>query len=325
MIPVLCGSSVYYLQKPPTPKTLLPAMQMVKPTVMNVVPLIIEKIYKSRIKPKLSRKGLMSGLMKIGMARKKLSRLAGKKLIEAFGGELRCMCIGGAALSAEVERFLSDAKVPYAIGYGLTETSPLLAGTKPERQRLRGIGPALPGIELMIADPDPETGEGEILAKGPNVMQEYYKAPNDTKESFTDDGWFMTGDLGMIDEDGYLFIRGRLKNVIVGSSGENIYPEEIESIINSCDYVLESLVLDVGNQLVARVHLNHESLDDEFGVKKMIESEVREKVKDILEDIRVEVNSKVSTFARLNRVIEQVEPFEKTPTQKIKRFLYLNN
>jgi long-chain acyl-CoA synthetase len=325
IVPMLCGSSVHYLQKPPTPKTLLPAMQLARPTIMNVVPLIIEKIYKSRIKPKLSGTGLKGGLMRLGVVRRKVVRLAGKKLIEAFGGELRCLCIGGAALSPEVEQFLSEARVPYAIGYGMTETSPLLAGTYPDRQRLRGIGPSMPRVELMISDPDPETGEGEVLAKGPNIMKEYYKAPNDTKDTFTDDGWFRTGDLGMIDDDGYLFIKGRLKNVIVGSSGENIYPEEVEFFINGCDYVLESLVFDNGNQLIARIHLNYEALDEEFGVKKMIESEVRERTKEILENIRMDVNAKVSTFSRLNRVIEQVEPFEKTPTQKIKRFIYLDN
>lgn len=325
LVPMLCGSSVYYLQKPPTPKTLLPAMQKVKPTVINVVPLIIEKIYKTRIKPKLTSKGIVRGLMKIGLARRKLSRVAGGKLIEAFGGELRCMCIGGAPLSPEVELFLADADVPYAIGYGMTETAPLLAGTRPGRQRIRGIGPALPGIDLRIHEPDPVTGEGEVYAKGPNVMREYYKAPVDTADTFTEDGWLKTGDLGLFDDDGYLFIKGRLKNVIIGASGENIYPEEVESIINACDYVLESLVFDNASQLVARIHLNYEALDNDFGVKGRIESEVRAKTQELLENIRKEVNAKVSTFARLHRVIEQVEPFEKTPTQKIKRFIYLNN
>jgi long-chain acyl-CoA synthetase len=325
IVPVLCGASVYYLKRPPTPKTLLPAMEKVKPTVMNVVPLIIEKIYKNRIKPKIPGKGVMGGLMKIGAARKKVSRIAGRKLIEAFGGSLRCMCIGGAALSPEVERFLSEAEVPYAIGYGMTETAPLLAGTSPDKQRFRAIGPALPGVELMIFEPDPKTGEGEVYAKGPNIMREYYKAPRDTEETFTDDGWLKTGDLGYIDEDGYLFIKGRLKNVIIGPSGENIYPEEIESIINACDYVMESMVYDGNGKLSARIYLNYDALDDEFGVKDMIESEVRVKNQAILEGVRKEVNSKVSTFARLSRVVEQMEPFEKTPTQKIKRFVYLDN
>ncbi len=324
IVPLYCGSAIHYLQKPPTPKTLLPAMQKVKPTVMNVVPLIIEKIYKNRIKPKLSKGGLVGGLMKLGPTRRKLSQVAGKKLIEAFGGELRCMCIGGAPLAPDVEAFLDDAKIPYAIGYGMTETSPLLAGTCPGKQRLRGIGPVLPDIELMIDNPDPKTGEGEVLAKGPNVMREYYKAPKDTEDTFTN-GWLRTGDLGVFDEDGYLFIKGRLKNMILGPSGENIYPEEVESIINSCDYVLESLVYESNGRLAARIHLNLEALDEKLSVSTMIESEVREKVKGMLEDIRLEVNSKVSTFSKLSRVVEQVEPFEKTPTQKIKRFIYLDN
>ena len=324
VVPLHSGSSIHYLQKPPTPKALLPAMQKVRPTVMNVVPLIIEKIYKNRIKRKLTGSGVARGLMKIGPARRKLSQVAGRKLIEAFGGELRCMCIGGAPLSPEVERFLTDAQVPYAVGYGMTEASPLLAGVEPGRQRLRAIGPPLPGVELKIADPDPETGEGEVLAKGPNIMREYYKAPVDTVDTFTEDGWLKTGDLGKF-EDGYLYLKGRLKNMILGPSGENIYPEEIESIINACDHVLESLVYDAGEgKVAARIHLNYDTLDEEFGVTKMIESKVRVKVQELLEDIRKEVNGKVSAFAKLSRVMEQVEPFEKTPTQKIKRFIYLD-
>lgn len=321
LIPILCGSSVHFLQKPPTPKTLLPAMQLVKPTVMNVVPLIIEKIYRNRIKKKLTGSGVARGLMKIGLTRRKLSQVAGRKLIEAFGGELRCLCIGGAPLSPEVELFLIDAKVPYAKGYGMTEAAPLLAGINMHEQRFRVIGPAIPGVELRIADPDPDTGEGEILAKGPNIMLEYYKAPRDTEVTFTEDGWLKTGDLGKF-EDGYLWLKGRLKNVILGPSGENIYPEEVESVINANDYVQESLVYESGGKLVARVHLNYDVLDEQFDVRKMIESEVRDKVRNILDELHKEVNSKVSSFARLNRVVEQVEPFEKTPTQKIKRFLY---
>jgi long-chain acyl-CoA synthetase len=323
LIPILSGSSVFYLQRPPTPKTLLPAMQKIKPTVMNVVPLIIEKIYKSRIKKKLTGSGVTRGLMKIGVTRRKLSQVAGRRLIDAFGGDLRCLCIGGAPLAPEVELFLIDAKVPYAKGYGMTESSPLLAGISTQEQRFRVIGPAVPGVELKIDDPDPETGEGEVLAKGPNIMREYYKAPNDTAETFTEDGWLRTGDLGKFD-DGYLWLKGRLKNVIIGPSGENIYPEEVESVINANDYVQESLVYESDGRLAARIHLNYDALDEQFDVKKLIESEVRDRVRKILDDIRKEVNSKVSSFARLNRVFEQIEPFEKTPTQKIKRFLYLD-
>ncbi len=155
-------------------------------------------------------------------------------------------------------------------------------------------------------------------------MREYFKAPKDTQDTFTEDGWLKTGDLGLVDEDGYVFIKGRLKNVIIGPSGENIYPEEVESIINGHDYVMESMVHDAGGKLSARIHLNYEALDEAFGAGKMFESEVRKKVKELLEEIRKDVNGKVSTFARLSRVTEQVEPFEKTPTQKIKRFVYLD-
>ena len=325
IIPILCGSSVFFLQKPPTPRTLLPAMELVKPTVMNVVPLIIEKIYKKRIKPKLAAKGIVGAVLKLGPARRKVSQIAGNKLMEAFGGHIRCLCIGGAALSAEVESFLADSGVPYAIGYGMTEAAPLLAGVGQDRQRFRAIGPPVPGVELRIDDPDPETGEGEILAKGPNIMREYYKAPKDTEDTFTEDGWLKTGDLGMFDEDGYLYIKGRLKNVIIGPSGENIYPEEIESVINGHEYVVESLVYESEGQVCARIHLNYDALDEAFGVNKMIESDVRRKVEAVLEQVRKEANAKVSSFAKVARVREQVEPFDKTPTHKIKRFVYLDD
>lgn len=325
IIPIMCGSSVSFLQKPPTPKSLLPAMERVRPTVMNVVPLIIEKIYKKRIKPKLDAKGIVGAVLKLGPARRKASRIAGRKLMEAFGGEIRCLCIGGAAISPEVESFLADSGVPYAIGYGMTEAAPLLAGVSQDRQRFRAIGPPVPGVELMIADPDPATGEGEILAKGPNIMREYYKAPKDTEATFTEDGWLRTGDLGVFDDDGFLYIKGRLKNVIIGPSGENIYPEEIESIINEHAYVGESLVYEAEGQVCARIHLNYDALDEAFGVNGMIESDVRKKVEAVLEEVRKEVNAKVSSFARVARVREQVEPFDKTPTHKIKRFVYLDN
>eukprot|EP00828_Plagiopyla_frontata_P007793 TRINITY_DN13757_c0_g1_i6.p1 TRINITY_DN13757_c0_g1~~TRINITY_DN13757_c0_g1_i6.p1 ORF type:complete len:625 (-),score=209.73 TRINITY_DN13757_c0_g1_i6:814-2688(-) len=323
IVPVLSGSAVYYLQKPPTPRTLLPAMQEVKPTVMNVVPLIIEKIFKKRIKPKLAAKGVMGAVLRLGPARRKVSRIAGRKLMEAFGGEVRCLCIGGAPISPEVESFLADSGVPYAIGYGMTEASPLLAGVGQDRQRFRAIGPPIPGVELRIDDPDPETGEGEILARGPNIMLEYYKAPRDTSLTFTPDGWLKTGDLGKFDADGYLYIKGRLKNVIIGPSGENIYPEEIESIINEHEFVMESLVYESEGKVCARIHLNYDALDEAFGVNGKIESEVRIKVQAVLEMVRKEVNGKVSSFARVARVREQVEPFDKTPTHKIKRFVYL--
>ncbi|WP_419779298.1 AMP-binding protein [Maridesulfovibrio sp.] len=324
VLPLIHGASIHYLPKPPTPKTLLPAMAKVKPTLLLIVPLIIEKIFKNRVQPKLKGSGIMRNVMKLGAARKKLYAVAGKKLMEAFGGQLRCMPIGGAFLAPEVEDFLVHAGLPYSVGYGMTETSPLCSGDPASSTRFRSAGRILKGMEIKIDKPDPQTGEGEILVKGPNVMQGYYKAPKVTEEVLMEDGFLRTGDLGYIDEDGYIFLRGRLKNVIIGPSGENIYPEEVESIIGECDFVLESLVYRADGKLVARVHLDNDTLDEKLGTGKMIESKAREAVQNHLDSIKKTVNGKVSSFSRLAKVIEQVEPFEKTPTKKIKRYLYID-
>lgn len=323
VVPLAVGASVTYLDKPPTAAALLPALLKVKPTVMLAVPLIIEKIYRNRVLPEFNKKAIVRGLYKIPTIRKRLNRIAGKKLAQTFGGELRMFCIGGAALSADVERFLSEAGFPYAIGYGLTETSPLVTGTGPEGVRLRTAGKPMLWMQVKIDEPDSKNGEGEILVKGPNVMKGYYKDPEKTETVFTKDGWFKTGDLGVIDSDGYLYIKGRSKNVIIGSNGKNIYPEEIESIINEFPYVSESLVMEKGDQLVSRVYLNYEEIDKEFRIQKLGESKAREIITKIFADLLVQVNIRVNTFSRINRIIEQPVPFEKTPTQKIKRYLYV--
>lgn len=324
MLPIIRGASVYYLQKPPTPRTLLPAMQKIRPTYLLLVPLVIEKIYRNRILPKISGNAIGRNIMKFGAGKKKLQQIAGKKLMESFGGNVKCIPIGGAFLAPEVERFLRNAGVPYAIGYGMTETSPLVSGSKPQDTRFRAAGKPIPEVEVFIADPDKETGEGEILVRGPNVMSGYYKAPKVTEEVLTEDGWLHTGDLGYIDDDGYLFIRGRLKNVIIGPSGENIYPEEIEAHFNDCEYVLESLVFRKDGKLCARVHLDDDALDAKYGTQKMTESKARAKVDEVLAGILKQVNANVSSFSKVARVIEQVEPFDKTPTHKIKRYLYVD-
>lgn len=324
VLPLIHGASIHYLPKPPTPKTLLPAMEKIKPTILLIVPLIIEKIFKNRVQPKLKGTGLMRNVMKLGAARKKLYAVAGKKLMEAFGGQLRAMPIGGAFLAPEVEDFLVHSGLPYTVGYGMTETSPLCSGEPPESTRYRSAGRILKGMEIKIDNLDPETGEGEILVKGPNVMQGYHKAPKITEEVLMKDGFLRTGDLGYIDEDGYIFLRGRLKNVIIGPSGENIYPEEVESIVGECDYVLESIVYRAEGKLVARVHLDYVKFDEERGTGKMIESKAREAVQKHLDSIKKTVNGKVSSFAKITKVIEQDEPFEKTPTKKIKRYLYID-
>ena len=320
--PIMGGASVYYLNKPPTPSALLPALKKVKPTVMLSVPLVIEKIYRNRVLSEINKSGLTRVLYKFPPLRKIINGAAGKKLNETFGGSLRLFCIGGSALASDVELFLQEAKFPYSMGYGLTETSPLVTGTNNLRVRFKSAGSILDGMEIKIENPNVETGEGEVLIKGPNVMQGYFKDPEKTSEVFTEDGWFRSGDLGFVDSDGYLFLKGRSKNVIIGPNGKNIYPEEVEAIINEQSYVAESLVIDRGGKLEARIHLNYEQIDEAFGIIKLNESEVRKIIDKILTEIFTKSNERLNSFSRLSKYIEQVEPFEKTPTQKVKRFLY---
>ncbi len=352
LIPMLQGSAVYYLDRPPSATALLPALAAVRPTVMLSVPLVIEKVYRSSVRPKLE----AMGLYKKAWARPILERLAGMKLYKTFGGKLRFFGIGGAPLAADVESFLNSARFPYSIGYGLTETAPLIAGNKPGRVRVHTTGLPAGGVELRIADARPDTGEGEIQARGPNVFPGYYKDPARTAEAFTSDGWFRTGDLGVMDQAGRVTVRGRLKTMILGASGENIYPEEIEALINSSPYVLESLVYGDERGLTALVHFKPEALEryplDELAaaVRDRVEEaelaagqaaqnvgkavgaaahhageslgNAEKAVAHLLETVKREANARLAAFSRLARVEHQAEPFEKTPKQSIKRFLY---
>ncbi|WP_372949730.1 AMP-binding protein [Mariniphaga sp.] len=323
LFPVMFGASVHYLRKPPVASVLLPALQKVKPTIMLVVPLIIEKVFKSKILPKFQKSPVTRFLYSLPPIRKVLHRVAAKKLYETFGGKLRFFGIGGAKLDPTVERFLYEGKFPYAIGYGLTETSPLLAGAVGKNVRIGSTGIAMEGVQLRLGDADLATGEGEIQAKGPNLMKGYYKAPEITKEVFTDDGWFKTGDKGWYDKDNFLYIKGRIKNMIVGASGENIYPEEIESVINKMRFVLESLVVEKKGKLVAMVHLNMEEVEQQFKhLKEEAQQYIQEKSDEILKEIHKKVNTQLNKFSRIQQVVLHPKPFEKTPTKKIKRFLY---
>ena len=326
LLPLFYGASVHYIRKVPTPHVLLNALDSVKPTKMLIVPLIIEKIFKTRILPKFQKSPIIRGIYSVPPFRKLLHRVAGKKLHKTFGGALDFLGIGGAKLDPTVERFLFEGRFPYAIGYGLTETSPLLAGTVVNKTRIGSTGPAMQGVSLRLGDVDPVTNEGEIQAKGLNVMKGYYKAPEITKSVFTEDGWFRTGDRGWFDKKGYLYIKGRIKNMIVGASGENIYPEDIESVINRMRFVMESLVLEKKGRLVAMIHLNMEEIENQYHHLKMETNQLKEKINDkkdeILKDIHKKVNEEVNKFSKLHAVIFHPQPFEKTPTKKIKRFLY---
>ena len=324
LVPILHGSSVYYIDKAPTPSVLLKALASVKPTMMVSVPLIIEKIYKNKVLPKFTSSFLMRTLYGIPFFRKKLNKIAGKKLIETFGGRLRFFGIGGAGISPFVEQFLKEAEFPYIIGYGLTETAPLLAGTViGSKIKLKSTGTAFPFVEVKVKDPDAKTGAGELLFKSPSVMLGYYKDEEQTKEVM-EDGWFKTGDLGYVDDDGYIFISGRSKNVIIGSGGENIFPEQIEATINQHEVVLDSLVMMREERLIAKIHLDYELIDKMFKGDNAPESEVKEKIHSLLEEMRLDVNSKVANYCKMVKFVEQIEPFIKTPTKKIKRFLYVD-
>ncbi len=322
VLPFMKGASVYYIKKPPSPAVLISALEKIKPTAMLSVPLVIEKIFKTKVLPKIKKHVITKIAYHFPSLRKILHRIAGKKLYQTFGGSLRFFGIGGASLSPEVEQFLIEAHFPYAIGYGLTETSPLIAGSNAYETKFRSTGPPLPGIELKIENANPYTKIGEIVVRGPNIMKGYYRDKVLTSEVLSDDGWLRTGDLGYIDEDGFLYIKGRLKNVLLGPNGENIYPEAIESVLNKSEYVLESLVYKEGSQLVARVYLDYERIETEFNIQHLDTFQVRKKISELLESIKNETNNQISTFSRIQKIIEQQEPFEKTPTQKIKRYLY---
>ncbi|NLA62339.1 MAG: long-chain fatty acid--CoA ligase [Bacteroidales bacterium] len=323
LLPIVNGASITYLRRPPTGSVLLPALEKVKPTVMLTVPLIIERVYKGSILRKINRKSITRNLYKFRPTQKLLNKVAGKKLYETFGGQLKFFGIGGAKLDGQVERFLIDADFPFAIGYGLTETSPLAAGSAPRKGKFQAIGPKVIDSEIIIDNPNPETGQGEIWFRGKNVMLGYYKNEEMTKEVLTDDGWFKTGDLGSFDKNGMLTHKGRLKSMIVGPSGENIYPEEIESLINKFEFVEESLVIEDKGSLVALVHFNMEELEQKL---KEITSDASIKIEDKVVELKADlleyINSKVNKSSKLQDIIDYVEPFKKTATNKIKRYLY---
>ena len=334
ILPILKGASVSYLRKPPTASVLVPAMQSVKPDIMLTVPMIIEKVYNNKILPEIQKKTITRFLYKFKSTQKLINRLAGKKLYQTFGGNLKFFGIGGAKLNHKVEQFLRDAKFPYAIGYGLTETSPLIAGSNPSETSFQAIGQKVVYCDLKINNPNPSTGEGEIWAKGPNIMLGYFKNEAKTNEVMTEDGWFKTGDLGVFDEKGYLSHKGRLKNMIVGANGENIYPEEIESLINNFPHVTESIVVEKKGKLVALVHFNREELENKVRemtaeVSQIVDEkleEITKKVDNLIDELAPElkqyINLRVNKFSKIQLLVAHAEPFQKTATLKIKRYLY---
>ena len=307
------GGHTYLIGRTPSPKILMKAFAEVKPTVILSVPLILEKIYKKMIQPQISKKPV-SWVLKMPLLDKVVLNKIRETLMDAFGGEFSQIIIGGAPLNAEVEAFLRRIKFPVTVGYGMTETAPLISFTPWKEFRPQSCGQVLKGfMDARIANPDAD-GVGEIQVRGENVMVGYYKNEQATDESFTEDGWLRTGDLGIIDEDGFIYIKGRCKTMLLGPSGQNIYPEEIEAKINNMPYVLESLVLQKDTKLVALVCPDFEAVDADHLTQDQLEV--------VMEENRKLVNAELATYEQINEVRVYTHEFEKTPKKSIKRFLY---
>ena len=309
LYPMYCGATVYYLQKPPVPSLLMKALKVVKPTTMLTVPLIIEKVYKGSVLPTIKKSRTLTWMNE--HMNTLMCRIIGMKLKATFGGHISFYGIGGAKLDPEVESFLLKAKFPYAIGYGLTETSPLIGYAMNGWRTVGSFGYPVYNVKLKLHNVNPETGEGEIVSKGPNVMLGYYKNPEATAETLRN-GWYHTGDLGVIDRYGNLFIKGRIKNMLLSANGQNIYPEEIEDKLNNQMGVAESIVVEREGKLIGLV------FPDEEATKGFSLAEVERMMKDNLKKL----NELLPSYSRVHDIEVKQEPFEKTPKKSIKRFLY---
>ena len=320
LYPFSAGTCVYYLPKAPSPAVLTHALKVVRPTAMLVVPLIIEKVYRGAVLPRIRNSKALSLLDRI--CHPLLCRLVGKGMVRSFGGRIKFVGIGGAKLDVTVEQFLKTARFPYVIGYGLTECCPLLSIAFGNRVPKAGsIGLPVHGVSMRLDNVNPATGEGEIVATGGNIMKGYYKDPEKTASVFTADGWFRTGDLGAVDKKGNYYIKGRLGNMIVGPSGENIYPEDIEKVIMELPQVEECIVLSRQGRLVALVKMHEEAID----IAHRDKPSVMEEVEKLRAQMLGYVNSRVNASSRLSTLQFMTEPFDKTATLKIRRFVYASD
>ena len=313
LYPLCGGVTVNFLGKTPTPSLLLGAMAALKPYLVITVPLVMEKIFKSAVQPVLD-KPAMKVLVRIPGINRIIFRKIHDKLMSAFGGQVRCLIMGGAALNPEVEVWFRKFRLPFTVGYGMTEGAPLFGYAPWNEFVLRSCGRKVDRIDVRIDSDDPEHTVGEIQVKGMNVMEGYYRNPEATAAAFTEDGWLRTGDLGVIDRNGNIFIRGRSKNMILSSNGQNIYPEEIEAVLNNQQYVVESVVVDRGAKLVGLVCMDSDRMERE-GLDETARNAV-------LKDILVSVNRDLPSYSKLSALEVRQQPFEKTPKMSIRRFLY---
>ena len=311
--PLCYGTSIYWLGKTPTPSTLMKAFQQVKPYQLITVPLVMEKIFKSKVKPIVDKQPVKF-LCKVPGINKIIFKKIHDKLIDAFGGEVQEFILGGASVSPEVEKWFKKIKFPYTVGYGMTEATPLLAYASCATYVAGSCGRPVDCCTVRIDSEDPEHIAGEIQAKGDNICIGYYKNPEASANAFTDDGFLKTGDLGIMDKDGNVFIKGRSKSMILTANGQNVYPEEVEAIINDQPFVAESLVVDRASHIVALVYF------DQDAVRK--EGLDAEAVADLPEKVRTSANRRLASYSQIAKVEVQEVPFEKTPKMSIKRFLY---
>ena len=310
------GCHVHFLSRLPSPKIIMQALSEVKPNIVIAVPLVIEKIYKSKVKPVLEKEGIKF-LMKVpGLDQIVLNKVR-TELINAFGGEFIEVIIGGAAFNKEVEAFFKRMNFPFTVGYGMTECAPIITYDDWKDEKLYSCGKAAPNMEVRIDSSDPSKVPGEIQIKGANVFLGYYKNDDATRDVFTDDGWFRTGDMGILDADGSLFIKGRTKCMILGPSGQNIYPEEVETVLNSQPYVVESLVVEDNGGLTALIYP-----DFQQGAKDGMSQDAFIRY---IEGLLPELNKELPNYAKLKKIEVMSEDFERTPKKSIKRYLYQRN
>lgn len=308
------GAHVHFLTRVPSPKIILNAFKEIKPHLIVAVPLIIEKVYKSQIKPIVDRNKFYMMIPLLDLLIQKKIR---NGMVEAFGGRFEEVILGGAPFNPEVEDFLRRIHFPFALGYGMTECAPIITYAKWDKTRKGSCGKAVAGCQIRIDSKDPYNVPGEVQVKGDNVFLGYFKNEDATRKSFTADGWFRTGDMGVIDSDGYLYLRGRNKCMILGPSGQNIYPEEIEAVINNVNYVIESLVIEDNGSLIALIYPDYR--------QAALDGLNREALKAKLTEGLPQINSKLPSYAQVRKMEFMPEDFERTPKRNIKRYLYQRN
>ncbi len=310
------GAHVHFLTRVPSPKIIMQALADIKPDIVVAVPLIIEKVYKSKLKPILDRQGIKF-MLKLPGLDQVIMRKIRTELVNAFGGKFEEVIIGGAAFNKEVETFFKKMEFPYTVGYGMTECAPIISYSHWDKSKLFSCGKAAPNMEIRIDSSDPQNIAGEVQVKGDNVFLGYYRNEQASSELFTEDGWFKTGDMGVMDADGYLFLRGRSKCMILGASGQNIYPEEIESVLNTMQYVVDTLVIEEGGALTALVYpdFHQAELDGISGAA--LESHLNASL--------VSANAELPNYGKIKKIEILPEDFERTPKRSIKRYLYQRN